>query len=87
MGRDDSRSRGDPDVRGDGDDDAGEAVSASGGQVPRHLPVAGEDIASGTFLDAKCEVCKGKHFNKSPQQMLLCDLCDQGFDRLGRCID
>ena len=48
------------------------------------LPPRGEDIASGTFLDTCCEVCKSKHFNQSSNQMLLCDMCDQGFHR--KCI-
>jgi hypothetical protein len=48
------------------------------------LPPRGEDIASGTFLDTCCEICKGKHFNQSSNQMMLCDICDQGFHR--KCI-
>ena len=48
------------------------------------LPPRGEDIASGTFLDTCCEICNGKHFNQSSNQMLLCDMCDQGFHR--KCI-
>ena len=48
------------------------------------LPPRGDDIAEGTFLDTGCEVCKSKHFNQSNNQMLLCDMCDQGFHR--KCI-
>ena len=45
------------------------------------LPPRGTDIASGTFLDTSCQVCSGKHFNQSSHQMLLCDICDEGYHR------
>ena len=58
--------------------------SPSASKSPPQLPPRGEDIATGTFLDTCCEICNCKHFNQSSNQMLLCDICDQGFHR--KCI-
>ena len=45
------------------------------------LPPRGADIATGTFLDTSCQTCNGKHFNQTTHQMLLCDICDEGYHR------
>ena len=58
--------------------------SSESSSSPPLLPPRGEDVASGTFLDTGCDVCKSKHFNASSKQMLLCDMCDRGFHR--KCI-
>ena len=58
--------------------------SPNASKSPPQLPPRGVDIATGTFLDTCCEICNGKHFNQSSNQMLLCDICDQGFHR--KCI-
>ena len=38
-------------------------------------------MAEGLFINTKCEICDGKHFNKKDKQMMLCDMCDRGFHR------
>jgi hypothetical protein len=58
--------------------------SPTASKSPPQLPPRGEDIAVGTFLDTCCDICSGKHFNQSSNQMLLCDVCDKGFHR--KCI-
>ena len=45
------------------------------------LPPRGEEVATGTFLDTSCQICNGKHFNQTTHQMLLCDICDEGYHR------
>jgi hypothetical protein len=45
------------------------------------VPPQGTDLAEGLFINTKCEICDGKHFNKKDKQMMLCDMCDKGFHR------
>ena len=45
------------------------------------VPPKGTDLAEGLFINTKCEICDGKHFNKKDKQMMLCDMCDRGFHR------
>ena len=37
------------------------------------VPPQGTDLAEGLFINTKCEICDGKHFNKKDKQMMLCD--------------
>jgi hypothetical protein len=60
------------------------ASTTARSKPPPQLPPRGVDIATGTFLDTCCDICNGKHFNQSSNQMLQCDICDKGFHR--KCI-
>ena len=38
-------------------------------------------MAEGLFINTKCEICDGKHLNKKDKQLMLCDICDNGYHR------